>query len=396
MIFRILEDQLREKSSAAKEAAREADRRYMQLALTLGRRGLGRTWPNPAVGAVVVKDGIIVGRGWTQPGGRPHAEPEALRRAGEAARGATLYVTLEPCSHFGKSPPCADAIIAAGISRVVAAIEDPNPEVAGKGHAKLRAAGITVDVGLFAEEAARDHAGHFRRVRDGRPHVTLKLAVSADDKIGAAGGKPVAITGEAARARVHLLRAQSDAILVGIGTVLADDPLLTCRLPGMAARSPVRVVLDRALRIPSGSRLVRSARETPLWVVASELAEAPAAAKLGAAGAQVLRIAPTPAPELDLKGLDLKAVLHALSVKGITRLMVEGGSRVASSFVAADLVDEVWLLRGWEAIGAGGVAALDALPLSEITQSPRLKLRASEALDKDTLTFYERSQVGSA
>ena len=391
MIFRILEDQLREKSSAAKEAAREADRRYMQLALSLGRRGLGRTWPNPAVGAVVVKDGVIVGRGWTQPGGRPHAEPEALRRAGEAARGATLYVTLEPCSHFGKSPPCADAIIAVGISRVVAAIEDPNPEVAGKGHAKLRAAGITVDVGLFAEEAARDHAGHFRRIRDDRPHVILKLAVSADDKIGAAGGKPVAITGEAARTRVHLLRAQSDAILVGIGTVLSDDPLLTCRLPGMAARSPVRVVLDRALRIPGTSRLVHSARETPLWVVASELAEAPAAAKLGAAGAQVLRIAPTSAQELDLEGLDLKAVLRALSAKGITRLMVEGGSRVASSFLAADLIDEVWLLRGREAIGASGIAALDALPLSEITQSRRLKLRASETLDKDTLSIYERT-----
>jgi diaminohydroxyphosphoribosylaminopyrimidine deaminase / 5-amino-6-(5-phosphoribosylamino)uracil reductase len=387
MIFRILEDQLREKSKADKEA----DRRYMQLALTLGRRGLGRTWPNPAVGAVVVKDGVIVGRGWTQPGGRPHAEPEALRRAGEAARGATLYVTLEPCSHFGKSPPCADAIIAADISRVVAAIEDPNPEVAGKGHAKLRAAGITVDVGLFAEEAARDHAGHFRRVRDGRPHVILKLAVSADDKIGAAGGKPVAITGEAARTWVHLLRAQSDAILVGIGTVLADDPLLTCRLPGMAARSPVRVVLDRALRIPVTSRLVRSARETPLWVIASELAEAPAAAKLGAAGAQVLRIGPTSA-----SGLDLQAMLHALSAKGISRLMVEGGSRVASSFVAADLVDEVWMLRGPEAIGAGGVAALDALPLSEITQSPRLKLRASETLGSDTLSIYERRQAGSA
>jgi diaminohydroxyphosphoribosylaminopyrimidine deaminase/5-amino-6-(5-phosphoribosylamino)uracil reductase len=386
MIFRILEDQLREKSSAAKEAAREADRRYMQLALSLGRRGLGRTWPNPAVGAVVVKNGVIVGRGWTQPGGRPHAEPEALRRAGEAAKGATLYVTLEPCSHFGKSPPCADAIIAAGISRVVAAIEDPNPEVAGKGHARLRTAGIAVDVGLFAEEAARDHAGHFRRVRDGRPHVILKLAVSADDKIGAAGGKPVAITGEAARTRVHLLRAQSDAILVGIGTVLSDDPLLNCRLPGMAARSPVRVVLDRALRIPGTSRLVHSARETPLWVVASELAEAPAAAKLGAAGAQVLRIAPSSAP-----GLDLRAVLHALSAKGVTRLMVEGGSHVASSFVATDLVDEVWLLRGREAIGAGGVAALDALPLSEITQSPRLKLRASETLGSDTISIYERA-----
>ena len=248
MIFRILEDQYGQKIKAAREQARAADHRFMQLALSLGRRGLGRTWPNPAVGAVVVKDGVIVGRGWTQPGGRPHAEPEALKRAGDAARGATLYVTLEPCSHFGKSPPCVDAVIASGIARVVSAIEDPNPEVAGQGHAKLRAAGIAVDVGLDAAEAARDHAGHFRRVRDKRPHVILKLAVSADDRIGAAGHKPVAITGEVARTRVHLLRAQCDAILVGIGTVLADDPLLNCRLPGMEARSPVRVVLDRALR----------------------------------------------------------------------------------------------------------------------------------------------------
>jgi diaminohydroxyphosphoribosylaminopyrimidine deaminase/5-amino-6-(5-phosphoribosylamino)uracil reductase len=382
MIFRILEDQLRQKSVATKEI----DRRFMQLALTLGRRGLGRTWPNPAVGAVVVKDGVIVGRGWTQPGGRPHAEPEALGRAGEAARGATLYVTLEPCSHFGKSPPCADAIVAAGLSRMVAAIEDPNPEVAGNGFAKLRAAGISVDVGLFAAEAAHDHAGHIRRVRDKRPHVILKLAVSSDDKIAAAGGKPVAITGEAARTRVHLLRAQSDAILVGIGTVLADDPLLTCRLPGMEARSPVRVVLDRSLRIPGNSRLVHSARATPLWVMTSELAEAPAVMKLGAAGAQVIRVAPTAAA-----GLDLPAVLHALSERGITRLMVEGGSRVASSFVAAGLVDEIWLLRGKEAIGAGGVAALDALPLGAITQSPGFKVRASETLGKDMLTIYERT-----
>ena len=266
MIFRILEDQFREKTRADKQAAKEADRRYMRLALTLGRRGLGRTWPNPAVGAVVVKDGVIVGRGWTQPGGRPHAETEALEARGRG--GARRHALRDARALFawGKTPPCADAIIAAGISRVVAAIEDPNPEVAGKGHAKLRAAGIAVDVGLFAEEAAHDHAGHFRRVRDKRPHVILKLAVSADDKIGAAGSKPVAITGEAARTRVHLLRAQSDAILVGIGTVLADDPMLTCRLPGMAARSPVRMVLDRALRLPGSSRLVHSARETPLWV----------------------------------------------------------------------------------------------------------------------------------
>jgi diaminohydroxyphosphoribosylaminopyrimidine deaminase/5-amino-6-(5-phosphoribosylamino)uracil reductase len=383
MIFRILEDQLAQKSKESKAA----DQRFMQLALTLGRRGQGRTWPNPAVGAVVVKDGVIVGRGWTQPGGRPHAEPVALARAGEAARGATLYATLEPCSHVGKSPPCADAIIAAGIARVVSAIEDPNPEVAGQGHAKLRAAGIKVDIGLGATEAARDHAGHFRRVRDKRPHVILKLAVSSDGKIGTAGRKPVAITGEAAKARVHLLRAQCDAILVGIGTVLADDPLLTCRLPGMETRSPVRVVLDRALRIPGTSRLVHSARETPLWVMTSSLAEAPAAMKLGASGAQVLRIATTTTPP----GLDLPSVLHALSEKGITRLLVEGGARVASSFVAAGLVDEAWLLRGPDPVGTDGIAALDALPLTALTESPAFKRRASEALQKDTLTIYERA-----
>ncbi|MEK9282403.1 bifunctional diaminohydroxyphosphoribosylaminopyrimidine deaminase/5-amino-6-(5-phosphoribosylamino)uracil reductase RibD [Bradyrhizobium sp. ISRA442] len=382
MIFRILEDQFAQKARESKDA----DRRFMHLALALGRRGQGRTWPNPAVGAVIVKDGVIVGRGWTQPGGRPHAEPEALRRAGEAARGATLYVTLEPCSHFGKSPPCVDAVIAAGIKRVVAAIEDPNPEVAGQGHARLRAAGIAVDVGLCAAEAAFDHAGHFRRIRDNRPHVILKLAVSPDGKIGAAGGKPVAITGETARNRVHLLRAQSDAILVGIGTVLADDPLLTCRLPGMAVRSPVRVVLDQSLRIPGSSQLVGTARETPLWVVGSELAEAAAATRLGAAGAQIVRVPPGNAT-----GLDLPAVVRALAEKGVTRLMVEGGSRVAASFVTADLVDEVWLFRGAEDVGEGGVDALDALPLSKITQSQVFKVHASETFDKDILTIYERA-----
>jgi diaminohydroxyphosphoribosylaminopyrimidine deaminase/5-amino-6-(5-phosphoribosylamino)uracil reductase len=392
MIFRILEDQFAQQAGQAK-AMKAADRRFMELALALGRRGQGRTWPNPAVGAVVVKDGVIVGRGWTQPGGRPHAEPEALKRAGEAARGATLYATLEPCSHFGKSPPCADAIIAAGIARVVSAIEDPNPEVAGQGHARLRAAGIAVDIGLCAEQAAHDHAGHFRRVRDKRPHVILKLAVSSDDKIGAAGAKPVAITGDAARARVHLLRAQCDAILVGIGTVRADDPLLTCRLPGMEVRSPVRVVLDRGLRISGSSKLVHSARETPLWVMTSDLSEAPAAMKLDAAGAHVMRVATSTAPP---PGLDLLAVLHALAEKGITRLMVEGGARVASSFVAAGLADEVWLLRGPDAIGAGGIAALDALPLSTITQSPAFRARASESLQNDTLTVYERISCSPA
>ncbi|HEX2632401.1 MAG TPA: bifunctional diaminohydroxyphosphoribosylaminopyrimidine deaminase/5-amino-6-(5-phosphoribosylamino)uracil reductase RibD [Bradyrhizobium sp.] len=383
MIFRILEDQFAQKSKESKVA----DQRFMQLALTLGRRGLGRSWPNPAVGAVIVKDGIIIGRGWTQASGRPHAETEAIARAGAAARGATLYVTLEPCSHFGRTPPCADAIIAAGITRVVSAIEDPNPEVAGQGHARLRSAGITVEIGLCAAEAARDHAGHFRRFRDKRPHVILKLALSSDDKIAGAGRKPVAITGEAAKARVHLLRAQCDAVLVGIGTVNADDPLLTCRLPGMEVVSPVRVVLDRNLRISGTTRLVRSARETPVWVMTSTLAEAPAAAKLGAAGAQIMRVGTSPTSSR----LDLAAVLNVLAEKGITRLLVEGGARVASSFVAAALVDEFWLLRGHDPIGADGLAPLDATPLSALTGSPALMQRASETLQEDTLTIYERA-----
>src|SRR5215475_7954683 len=203
----------------------ELDQRFMALALTLGRRGLGNAWPNPAVGAVMVKDGIVVGRGWTQPGGRPHAEVEALRRAGADARGATLYVTLEPCSHHGRSPPCADAVIAAGVAPVVSALVDPNPEVAGAGHWRMAEAGVVVEVGVGAEEARRSHAGHISRVQDGRPHVTLKLAVSADGKAARAGRRPAAITGGAGRMRVHLMRARSDAVLTGIGTAVADDPL---------------------------------------------------------------------------------------------------------------------------------------------------------------------------
>jgi diaminohydroxyphosphoribosylaminopyrimidine deaminase/5-amino-6-(5-phosphoribosylamino)uracil reductase len=269
------------------------DQRFMSLALALGRRGLGNTWPNPAVGAVVVRDDggepVIVGRGWTQPGGRPHAETEALRRAGAAARGATLYATLEPCSHQGKTPPCTDAIIAAGIVRVVSAIEDPNA-LAGRGHALLRARGITVDVGVGAAEARRAHAGHIRSVCDHRPHVFLKLAVSADGKVALAGRKPAPITGETARARVHLMRAMNDAILIGIGTALADDPQLTCRLPGMAARSPVRVVLDPGLRLPVTGALARTARETRVWVIAGESAPAEAEAVLGALGVEVFRL----------------------------------------------------------------------------------------------------------
>ena len=358
------------------------DLRFMELALSLGRRGLGRTWPNPAVGAVIVKDGMIVGRGWTQPGGRPHAEVEALRRAGPAARGATLYVTLEPCSHFGKSPPCADAVIAAGISRVVAAIEDPNPEVAGQGHARLRAAGIPVDIGIGADEARHDHAGHISRMTRGRPRVMLKLAISADGKAGAAGRRPVAITGDAVHDRVHLLRAQNDAIMIGIGTALADDPMLTCRLPGMAKDSPVRIIADSMLRLPLNSRLAKSAYATPVWAIAGMSAPQDAEFRLLPLGVEVLRSPESTDP------LDLEDALGFLAAKGISRLMVEGGPTLAAALMKADLIDEAVLFHSEKIVGADGVEALDADALAMLKQ--RLKLIATEPVGPDRQEIYER------
>lgn len=359
------------------------DTRFMALALNLGRRGLGNAWPNPAVGAVIVKDRIVVGRGWTQPGGRPHAEVEALRRAGAAARGATLYATLEPCSHHGKTPPCVDAIVAAGIARVVSALEDPNPKIAGEGHARLRQQGVAVEVGIGREEALRAHAGHFRRVRDGRPHVTLKLAVSADGKVALPGRKPTAITGEAARTRVHLMRAMNDAVVTGIGTVLSDDPQLNVRLPGMEARSPVRVVLDSQLRLPTGSQLAASASRTLDWVFVEKNAKPVHEKELTDVGVEVLRV-----PGANGK-LDLSAVLRGLGERGITRVMVEAGPILSAAFLTADLVDEVALFRSAKTLGEG-IDALEGTPLSALTLSPKLRLVGSERIGEDTLQMFER------
>ena len=361
------------------------DERFMALALALGRRGLGRTWPNPAVGAVIVRDGVIVGRGWTQRGGRPHAETEALKWAGDAARGATMYVTLEPCSHHGRTPPCADAIIAAGVARVVSALADPNPQVAGAGHWRLAENGVTVEVGTGADEARQAHAGHIRRVNDGRPHVMVKLAVSADGKAGLSGRRPVQITGSGVRNRVHAMRAMSDAVLTGIGTALSDDPLLTCRLPGMAGRSPVRVVLDSSLRLPVESRLVATAREVPLWVIAGEGASRAAEQELTARGVEIIRVAAA-----GNGGRDLAAALQSLASRGITRLMVEAGPIVTAGFVRADLVDEAVLFRSPNAIGADGIDALEGMPLVALTASPRLALSATETVGADTVECFTR------
>lgn len=359
------------------------DERFMRLALALGRRGLGNTWPNPAVGAVVVKDGIVLGRGWTQIGGRPHAETEALRRAKRAAHGATLYVTLEPCSHDGKTPPCADAIIKAGIKRVVSALEDPNPEVAGQGYAKLREKGIQVDTGLLADEARRAHAGHIAKIAQARPHVLLKMAVSSDDKVGLAGRKRTFITGDEAQARVHMMRAMSDAVLTGIGTVLADNPQFTCRLPGLFERSPVRVVLDARLQTPLSLAVVSTVRETPTWVFCSTKASPAAEDILTQKGCKVFRV-------YEQNGkLDLEQVLKALAAEGVTRLMVEAGPRVAASFVGAGLIDEVALLRAPKEIGAGGLDALDGMALGALTEG--MSARGTEQLGPDTLEHYERT-----
>ncbi len=371
-------------SASGSVAARDIadDHRFMRLALSLGRHGLGRTWPNPAVGAVIVNNGGIVGRGWTQAGGRPHAEVEALTRAGGLARGATLYVTLEPCSHHGKSPPCADAVIASGIARVVSAMEDPNQEVAGRGHARLRDAGISVYVGIEAATARRDHAGHIRRMRDSRPQIMLTLAVSADGKAAGAGGKRVAITGEAVRNRVHLLRAQSDAIMIGISTAFADDPILTCRLPGMLKMSAIRVVLDAGLRLPMQSRLVASAGETPLWIIAGKDAPSASETAVRERGGEVLRVA-------EKRGrLDLREAMKLLVARGITRLMVEGGPTVASAMIEADLIDEAVLFHSPLVIGEDGVPALQ--PHAAQLLNRHLKRVASEPIGPDRQETYQR------
>ncbi|GGF74447.1 riboflavin biosynthesis protein RibD [Azorhizobium oxalatiphilum] len=351
--------------AAATVSSPEEDEALMAEALAVGRLGLGRTWPNPSVGALVVRPTSggpqILGRAGTAPAGRPHAEPLALAQAGDAARGATLYVTLEPCSHYGRTPPCADAVIASGVTRVIAAIEDPDPRVRGRGVARMRAAGLWVTVGVGAEQALLDHAGHISRVTRARPHVLLKMAVSGDGKIGRTGPQRVQITGPEANERVHVMRSVADVILVGIGTVMADDPLLTCRLPGVTGRSPVRVVLDSDLHMPLESRLVRTTSEVPLWVMCAEDAPAGREAALVSLGVEVYRV-----PRGASGHVDLKAALHVLGLLGVTRVMAEGGSRLAAALLDASLVDEVAVFQDPVMLGADAIDALHGQPLSRL------------------------------
>lgn len=366
------------------------DTNFMRLALALGRRGLGTTWPNPSVGAVVVEPatGRILGTGATAPGGRPHGEPLALAAAGAAARGATLYVTLEPCSHHGRTPPCTDAILAAGIARVVSALEDPDPRVAGRGHALLREGGVAVETGLLRDEAARDHLGHITRVMRGRPAVHLKIARTRDGFCAAAGPERLRITGPVADGAVHLWRAHADAILIGIGTARADDPSLTVRLPGLSGRSPQRIVLDTHLRLSPASVLARTARDTPTLVLTTRSAPAHARRALEALGVEVAAV-----PADAAGGIDLPAALAHLGERGLTRLCSEGGPRLADALARADLIDSCTLVTGPIALGsAGGLPALGPA-LAEALAGDRFREAERSQLGPDEAVTYERNRT---
>ncbi|MDO9639720.1 MAG: bifunctional diaminohydroxyphosphoribosylaminopyrimidine deaminase/5-amino-6-(5-phosphoribosylamino)uracil reductase RibD [Pseudotabrizicola sp.] len=352
----------------------------MAHALALAARGLGRTWPNPAVGCVIVRDGRILGRGWTQPGGRPHAERRALDLAGDA-RGATAYVTLEPCAHHGHTPPCSDALIAAGVARVVTALTDPDPRVSGKGHAMLRAAGITVTENILAEQATLLNAGFLKRVTRGLPFVTLKLATTIDGRIATASGESRWITGPQARRFVHGLRLTHDAVMVGSGTARADDPDLTVRDIG-ATHQPVRVLLDRALSHRPDSRLGQTARQHPVWVLHAANAPAQAQQAWQDTGAVLL---PCPTAQ---GHLDLTAALQILAAQGITRILSEGGGTIAAALIAAGLVDDLIHLSAGKLIGADGTPALGPLTLPRLSDAPTFRLIDRKTLGPDTLTHW--------
>ena len=360
-------------------SAGAADRRWMKAALALGRRGLGGTAPNPSVGCILVNDGRVVGRGWTQPGGRPHAEAEALRRAGTAARGATAYVTLEPCAHRGRTPPCADALIEAGVARVAVALDDPDVRVAGSGLARLAAAGIVVESGVCAEPVIDDLGGYLKRQREGRPRFSLKLATSLDGRIATAGGDSKWITGAPARTRGHALRAVHDAVMVGIGTALADDPLLTCRLPGIKRRT-VRIVLDSHARLPAENRLVRTAAEHPVWqFTATEALDA-------APGAAPVRRFACP---VDNAGrLDLPAVAATLGAEGLNDVLVEGGGQVAASLMRAHLADRVYWFRAGAVLGGDARPAVGSLGLERLADAGRWQVQSREPCGDDLLEIW--------
>ncbi len=369
----------------------DRDMHYMALALRQAERGLGTTWPNPSVGCVLVKDEQIITTARTAAGGRPHAEVRALMDSGTVVRDATMYVSLEPCAHQGQTPPCADAIARAGITRLVCATSDPDDRVAGRGIVNLQAAGLEVASGIREEQARWMAAGHILRISEGRPFVQLKLAIAADGRTAAGDGSPVWVTGPEARAHGHMVRAKADAVLVGSGTLKADDPQLTCRLPGLALRSPIRVLLDSDLRINSRSRLLESISQAPLWVMAGDNVDDGKDSVLKDAGATVHRVVRKPG-----SGLAPRAVLYRLAEEGITRLLIEGGPKVARSFIEAGLVDEVIIYRSRHALSGVGMPSLVDRSIVDEVSDDTWKVAERRTLGNDEVTRYRNHMTVQA
>jgi diaminohydroxyphosphoribosylaminopyrimidine deaminase/5-amino-6-(5-phosphoribosylamino)uracil reductase len=362
---------------------------HMQAALALARRGLGTTWPNPSVGCVIVADGRVVGRGVTDSGGRPHAEPVALGMAGERARGATAYVTLEPCCHWGRSPPCTDALIAAGVARVVVATGDPDPRVNGQGIAQLRAAGISVDTGVLEAEARDVLLGFSQRITLGRPMVTLKLASTLDGRIATRTGESQWITGTPARRLAHAMRGRHDAVMVGVGTVLADNPELTCRIPGFRATPIVRIVADSHLRTPLLARLASTAAATPTWFLVRAGVDPARRTAFGNLGARLIDV---PAGSA---GVDLAAALQALGTAGLTRVLVEGGGQIAAALLRADLVDRIAWFHAPAIMGGDGWPAVQAFGIETLDHMPRFRRHCVTSIGNDMLSEYSRQTLCS-
>ncbi len=359
----------------------DADRRFMRMAIGLGARGLGQVWPNPAVGCVITRGGRVLARGWTQPGGRPHAEAMAL--AACDARGATVHVSLEPCAHHGRTPPCTEALLDAGVARVVTALTDPDPRVAGRGHARLRAAGMVLVEGVEAAAARAVNAGFLMRLEHGRPRVTLKLALTLDGRIATAAGESRWITGAPARRAVHALRARHDAVLVGGGTARADDPDL--RVRGLGTRhQPVRVVASTGLGVAPDSRLGRSTADAPVWLLHGPDAPAAAQADWQARGALTL-----PCGVAD-GALDPAAMLHVLARRGITRLLCEGGGALAAALLGAGLIDEIVVFSAGALIGGDGRAGLGPLGLDRLSAAPRYRLAQLQPMGADVMQVWQR------
>lgn len=362
----------------------------MNLALSLARRGLGNVWPNPAVGCVLVREDLnnqIVGRGWTQVGGRPHGETEAIKRAKGLAKGSIAYITLEPCNHKGKTPPCSEALIKAGIKRCVIATKDPDPRVCGSGIERLRKSGIEIETGICEEEARHLNAGFFMRIQKGRPLFTLKTATTLDGCIATARGHSKWITGVTARSFAHGLRADHDAIMIGINTAIADRPSLTCRLPGLESQSPVRIVADTSLRLPIDSPIIKTALDIPTWIITASGVNNNRCAELKSLGVTIIKIGISKDGRLDLNEL-----ANELGKRGLTRVLIESGGELAAAFANLDLIDQLAWFRSAKLIGGDGLSAFGAFGINDITNAPSFLRDSITSAGEDVLEVYRRNK----